>query len=112
MTKTRIIALLATLSFLMVIFCSESLAVSLKEGKQKDIEMLLNAASGMNTAYWATLIGETKDRVYIEYSTIIHAGSFFSEKPKIVVFWFRRPELGNENLDKFREYKVSQEERK
>jgi hypothetical protein len=80
-------------------------AESIERANQKDIEMLLGAASGMNSAYWASLIGETRGRVYIEYETAVHAGSLFSKEMKRVVYWLPRSEITNEQLAQFKAYK-------
>lgn len=80
-------------------------AESIERANQKDIEMLLSAASGMNSAYWASFIGETRGRVYIEYETAVHAGSLFSKEMKRVVYWLQRSEITNEQLAQFKAYK-------
>jgi hypothetical protein len=80
-------------------------ADSIERANSEDIQMLLSAASGENSAYWATYIGETRDRVYIEYTTAIHVGSLFSNKPKYVVYWLARSELTEEQLKLFMAYK-------
>jgi hypothetical protein len=59
---------------------------SLEKASSKDVAMLLDAANGTNSAYLASLIGETRGRVYIEYLTALHAGSIFSKKQKRVVY--------------------------
>lgn len=82
-----------------------ALAQSIEEANHKDIAMLLDAASGRNSAYAASLIGETRGRVYIEYVTRIHASSFFSKEPKRVVYWMPRSELTDEQLTQFRTFK-------
>lgn len=41
----------------------------------------------MNSGYLAVLVGEIHDRVYFEYSTGLHAGSSFTNRPKRVVYW-------------------------
>lgn len=80
-------------------------AESIERANHKDIEMLLDAASGMNSAYWASLIGETRGRVYIEYETAVHAGSLFTKEMKRVVYWLPRSEVTDEELEKFKTYK-------
>jgi len=84
-------------------------AESIERAKQKDIEMLLSAASGMNSAFWASFIGETRGRVYIEYETAIHAGSVFSKEMKRVVYWLPRSEITNEQLAQLKAYKSKYE---
>jgi len=86
-------------------------AESIERADKKDIEMLLNAASGMNSAYWASFIGETRGRVYIEYETAVHAGSLFSKEPKRVVYWLMRSEITEEQLTQFKTYKDQYERR-
>lgn len=81
-------------------------AESIERANQKDIEMLLSAASGMNSAFWASFIGETRGRVYIEYETTVHAGSLFSKDMKRVVYWLPRSEITNEQLAQFKAYKI------
>ena len=82
-----------------------ALAESIEKAGRQDIARLLNAASGMNSAYRASLIGETPGRVYIEYLTAIHASSFFSRQPKRVVYWLPRSEITDEQLTQFKAYK-------
>jgi len=93
----------------LVIFISVApqlaLAESIERAKRKDVEMLLNAASGMNSAYWASFIGESRGRVYIEYETAVYAGSLFSKEPKRVVYWLPRSEITEEQLIQFNAYK-------
>jgi hypothetical protein len=89
-----------------------ALAESIEKASQKDIAMLLDAASGMNSAYLASLIGETQGRVYIEYVTAIHAGSLFSREQKRVVYWLPRSEITDEQLTRLKDYKTRQESRK
>lgn len=78
------------------------LADSIKEAKPGDIAMLLDAASGENSAYRASLIGETPGRVYIEYLTAVHASSLFSKQPKRVVYWLPRSLITDEQMAQFR----------
>ena len=80
-------------------------AESIKKAGPDDIHMLLNAASGENSAYWATYIGETRGRIYIEYATAVHASSPWSDKPKYVVYWLPRSELSEAQLQSFKLYK-------
>lgn len=82
-----------------------ALAESLKKASQKDIAMLLDAATGTNSAYQASLIGETKDRVYIEYVTGTHVGSLFSNRPRRIVYWVPGREISSEQLTLFKTYK-------
>jgi len=88
-----------------------SFAESIERASHTDVEMLLNAASGMNSAYWASLIGETRGRVYIEYETAIHAGSLFSKDMKRVVYWLPRSEITEKQLAQFKAYKDKYESR-
>ena len=80
-------------------------AESIERATQKDIKMLLSAASGTNSAFWASFIGETRGRVYIEYETAVHAGSSFSKEVNRVVYWLPRAEITNEQLAQFKDYK-------
>lgn len=89
-----------------------SMASSLKRADSEDIDMLLNAASGMNSAFWASYIGETRGKVYIEYETAVHAGSLFSDKLKHVVYWVPVSEISQEKSNKFKEYKEKYESRR
>ena len=84
-------------------------AESIERANQKVIEMLLGAATGMNSAYWASLIGETRGRVYIEYETAVHVGSLFSKEMKRVVYWMPRSEITDEQLSQFKAYKNKHE---
>jgi hypothetical protein len=88
------------------------LAESIEKASQKDIAMLLDAATGMNSAYLASLIGETQGRVFIEYVTAIHATSVFSKEQKRVVYWLPRSEMTDEQLRQFKSYKDRLESRK
>jgi hypothetical protein len=88
---------------------TRSYADSLVRAEKEDIKRLLHAATGMNSANGATYIGETRDRVYIEYNTIIHASSLFSNAPKRIVYWLPRSELTDEQLDHFKTYKANME---
>jgi len=87
-------------------------AESIERASSEDIQMLLSAASGENSAYWATYIGETRDRVYIEYTTAVHASSLWSNKMKYVVYWIPRSELSESQLASFKAYKSKFEVRK
>lgn len=93
-----VILLVATIS-------KSACAESIERANQKVIEMLLSAASGMNSAFWASFIGETRGRVYIEYETAVHTGSLFSNENKRVVYWLPRSEITNEQLALFKAYK-------
>lgn len=89
-----------------------ALADAIEKADRKDIPKLLDAATGMNSAYRATLIGATQDRVYIEYMTGVHASSLFSNQPKRIVYWASRSEITDEQLTKLKAYKEQQELRK
>src|SRR5688572_4257995 len=82
-----------------------ALSESIEKASPKDVSMLLNAATGMNSAYLASLIGETHGRVYIEYVTAVHASSLFSKEQKSVVYWLPRSEITDEQLTQFKNYK-------
>ena len=84
---------------------ANALAESLVKARPKDIPMLLDAATGMNSAYSAMLVGETLDRVYFEYITGIHASSIFTNRSKRVVYWIPRPEISDEQMTQFRAYR-------
>lgn len=96
-----------SVAFLMLAFgvVRNAAAESIERADKNDVEMLLSAASGMNSAYWASLIGETRGRVYIEYETAVHVGSLFSKEPKRVVYWLPRAELTEEQLTQLKAYK-------
>lgn len=80
-------------------------ADTLERAGQKDIPMLLDAASGTNSAYRASLIGETQDRVYFEYVTGIHASSLLSNRQKRIVYWLPRSEITSEQLQQFKAHR-------
>jgi hypothetical protein len=82
-----------------------ALAASMEQAKQKDVAMLLSAASGRNSAYRASLIGETEVWVYIEYLTAIHASGFWSRELKRIVYWLPRSEITDEQLTQLKIYK-------
>jgi hypothetical protein len=98
MRKFLIIALL-------LVATAPTMAASLKRAAPEDIDMLLNAASGMNSSFWASYIGETHGRIYIEYGTAIHTSSFSSKESSQVVYWFPANEISQERLNKLKEYK-------
>lgn len=87
-------------------------AESIERADHKDIEMLLNAASGQSSAYWASLIGETRGRIYIVFETTVHSGSLFSKEPKHVVYWLPGSEITEGQLTQFKAYKDKFEPRK
>jgi len=93
----------------MLFLASVSHADSLKRADKEDIEMLLNAASGANSAYWASYIGKTRGRVYIQYESAVHSGSLFSEKMSHLIYWLPEDEITVEKLSKFIEYKKKYE---
>lgn len=99
------------LTLFVLAFVSPTLALAetLAKANQKDIPKLLDAATGMNSAYRASLIGVTNDRVYFEYVTAIHASSFFSTRQKRVVYWLPRSEITDEQLTQFKTYKDRQQ---
>ncbi len=97
---------------LTLIYTSSATAESIEKADSKDIEMLLDAASGMNSAYWASYIGETRGRIYIEYETAIHASSFLTKEMKRVVYWLPVEELETDVKDKFIAFKVKHEARR
>lgn len=80
-------------------------AETITRANRQDISMLLDAATGMNSAYRASFIGETQDRIYVEYVTGIHASSIFSNRPRRVVYWAPRSEITEETLTRFKAYK-------
>jgi hypothetical protein len=86
-----------------------ALSESIEKASEKDVAMLLKAATGMNSAYLASLIGETHGRVYIEYVTAVHSSSPFSKDQKRVVYWLPRAEITDEQLTQFKNYKDKQE---
>jgi hypothetical protein len=83
-------------------------AEAMKRASQKEIPKLLEAATGRNSAYNAYLIGETKDRIYLEYMTGIHASSNFPNRPQRVVYWLPRYEVSDADLETFKRYKHQQ----
>ena len=101
----RMYLVLISVILLVATVSKSATAESIEKANQKDIAMLLRAASGMNTAFWATFIGETRGRVYIEYETTVHAGSVFSKEMKHVVYWVPRSDITNEQLAHFKAYK-------
>lgn len=82
-----------------------AVAESIKKADKQDIVMRLKAASRENSAYAASLIGESDGRVFIEYVTGIHAGSFLSKGQKRVVYWSPRSEITDEQLAQFSAYR-------
>ncbi len=104
MKKTAYFPAIAFFSLCSTVSLS-ALAESLTKASHTDISMLLEAATGTNSAYQAVLVGETSDRVYFEYLTGIHAASSFSNRPKRVVYWAPRSAVTNEQLAQFKAYK-------
>jgi hypothetical protein len=84
-----------------------AVAESLTKASTKDVSMLLDAATGRHSAYQALLIGETHDRVYIEYVTGVHAASSLTNRSKRVVYWLPRSEITEEQWAQFNAYKDS-----
>lgn len=101
----KYLVLISVILLMLATASKSASAESIVRANQKDIEMLLSAASGMNSAYWASYIGETRGRVYIEYETAVQAGSSFSKEMKRVVYWLPRSEIPNEQLAQFKAYK-------
>lgn len=91
---------------------SQGWADALHKASAQDVAMLLNAATGMNSAYEATLIGETPNRIYIEYVTAIHLSSMLSNTPKTVVYWLPRSEITQEQLLTLQTLKAQAEQRR
>jgi len=110
--KKCLVGLCAIMAVVTLGSASTAVAESIEKADKKDIEMLLDAASGKNSAYWALLIGETRGRVYIEYTTAVHASSFLSKKPKTIVYWVPRAEITDEQLAKLKRLKEQTEENK
>jgi hypothetical protein len=104
MKKTAYFPAIALFSLCSAV-AANALAESLTKASPKDVSMLLEAATGKNSAYRAILVGETSDRVYFEYMTGIHAASSFSNRPKRVVYWTPRSAITNEQLAQFKTYK-------
>lgn len=99
--------------FNLSIFCVLTLGIphavraeSIKKANTNDLAFLLDAASGMNSAYTALLIGETHDRIYIEYQSAIHASSFFSKEPKYVIYWLPKSDITNAQLNLLKNFKA------
>ncbi len=63
-------------------------ADSIKKGGDGDLEKLVKITSTLNSAVWATYIGKTKKRLYIEYGTMVHVGSYFTKEPSYTIYWF------------------------
>lgn len=80
-------------------------AGGLKRGEPKDIDFLLGAASGKNSAYMAEYIGSANGKSYIVYRSAVNASSLFAKDMNHVVFWFPDDELPEPVVDKFLGYK-------
>jgi hypothetical protein len=104
--------ILIALLFSTLFLANVSHADSLKRADKGDIDMLLNAASGVNSAYWASYIGKARGRVYIQYESAVHSGSLFSEKMSHVIYWLPENEITVEKLSKLIEYKSKYESTK
>ena len=100
-----IVNLIAPISLLLTSMAA--LSSSIERATEGDIAMLLNAASGMNSANWATYIGKTKGKAYFEYGSMVHASSLFSSDASHVVYWVPLSELSKDKLDQFVKYKES-----
>ncbi|WP_444937085.1 hypothetical protein ACJJIW_08265 [Microbulbifer sp. JMSA004] len=84
----------------------------LKRADKADIEMLLSAVSGTNSSYWASYIGNSRGRVYIQYESAVHSNSLFTDKMSHVIYWIPESELSAKQLTKFVEYKNKYEPEK
>lgn len=62
-------------------------------GEHEDLKRLHQVATTLNSAIWATYIGETKYFYYIEYATMAHIGGFFTNKPKYTIYRFNKNDL-------------------
>ena len=92
-------------SILLLLDSVVAISSSIEMASEEDIQMLLKAASGNNSANWAIYIGQTKDRAYFEYQTMIHSSSLFSNKPNHIVYWVQLNKLTKEQLNQFKAYK-------
>lgn len=80
-------------------------AEGLKRGETKDIDFLLGAASGENSAYMAEYIGSANGKSYIVYRSAVNASSLFTKDMSHVVYWFSDDALPEPVVDKFLWYK-------
>ena len=80
-------------------------ADSIRQGAEDDIAMLLDAASGRNSAYWASYIGTALGRTYIVYDSALPTSSFLSSGGSHKVYWFPEGSISKEALAKFKKYK-------
>ena len=87
-------------------------ASALKRAEPKDVKMLLNAATGMNSAYWASYIGETRGKVFISYETAVHSSSLVKSDLKLVVYWLPASELSEKDHKQFKEYQLQHQARR
>ena len=107
--KVKLISSISAVLLLGLLLTINVSAESINRADGDDIKMLLSAASGANSAYWATYIGQVQDRAYIEYETLTYVGSFFTKSPKRIIYWVPLKELSKDNLVKFIEYKEKYE---
>jgi len=89
-------------------------AESIRQGTEKDVDMLLDAASGKNSAYWASYIGNTRGRTYILYESAVHTSSLLGKELNRVIYWFPEEVVSEENIVQFKQFKEthSSDERK
>ena len=95
----------SVISLLLLFSIATANADSIKKGTEADIPMLLDAASGVNSAYWASYIGSTQGRIYIVYESVVHGSSLFTKDTNRVVYWYSENTLSKEVLSKFIAYK-------
>ena len=80
-------------------------AAGLIEGDAKDIDFLLRAASGENSAYMSEYIGSANGRSYIVYRSAVHAFSLLSNEMSHVVYGFPDEALSGQVVEKFLGYR-------
>lgn len=95
--------------FLFVAFiCLSTIACSgetIQRGSRSKFMNLYDVASLPQSAHWATYIGDTEDKIYIEYRTLVHLTSMTNNNPKTIVYWFDKKEIPKSAIAKFRSLK-------
>ncbi|VAW72191.1 hypothetical protein MNBD_GAMMA12-2066 [hydrothermal vent metagenome] len=83
----------------LILYISSASADRLKKGEGDDLAKLVKIASTLNSAQWVSYVGITKKRLYIEYGTSVHTGSFFTKEPSYTLYWFLRSEVSKHQVE-------------
>ena len=87
--------LLFTISIWLFISCSST---SISHLSTEEFITHVNDMDRMNSAYWTSYIGETDNRIYLEYGTMI---SSFS-KTRTIVYWTEKDKIPKQIIEKLK----------